>query len=80
MQKDRDDIRVLDIIAKYVGKGLINGDTGWQLELARLGSDITEFVLDARVEERSRATGEDFKTAENNVVAALRPQSKGNKK
>jgi hypothetical protein len=79
MQKDRDDIRAMDILAKYVGKGLINSRPGDQMELARLSSDIIEFVLDARIEERSRATGEDFKTAENSVVAALRPQPKGKK-
>lgn len=69
MAVDRDDRKVDQLFKKHFGE--LASDTGNARAIANFKSDFIEVLLDARIEERMRATGEDQPTAEGNVVADL---------
>lgn len=66
--KDKDDLKVDELIAKHLD--YLN-DTD-PVMLARFKSDFIVALLDARIEERVRVTGEHWTYAEQNIVAELR--------
>lgn len=68
MAVDKDDKRVDELVDKHLA--FLNDDD--PRALANFKSDFIMALLDARTEERVRATGESWAIAESNVVANLR--------
>lgn len=68
-EKDKDDKAVDQLFTKHLGSML--NDAVFGRAIANFKSDFIVLLLDARIDERMRATGEDKATAEGNVVANL---------